>query len=82
MNSTKKYWFPAKRHGWGWGIRSTWQGWLVLLLYTVSIASLVALYPPDSNGRVFCGIIGLSIALVVTCWLKGEPPRWRWGNDA
>ena len=81
MNSTKKYWFPAKRYGWGWGIPSIWQGWLVLLLYTASIASLAALYPPASNGRIFfSGIIGLSIALVVICWLKGEPPRWRWGK--
>jgi sugar phosphate permease len=81
MNSTKKYWFPAKQYGWGWGIPSTWQGWLVLLSYTAGIAFVAALYPPDSNGRIFFpGIIGLSIALIVICWIKGEPPRWRWGK--
>ena len=21
-----RYWFPAKRYGWGWGPPSTWQG--------------------------------------------------------
>jgi hypothetical protein len=44
MQTERKYWFPAKRYGWGWGIPSSWQGWLVF-------------------------------------WLKGEPPRWRWGGD-
>lgn len=24
------YWFPAKRYGWGWGLPSSWQGWVVL----------------------------------------------------
>jgi len=23
----------------------------------------------------------LSLLLVGICWLKGEPPRWRWGGD-
>jgi hypothetical protein len=23
----------------------------------------------------------LTVALVAVCWLKGEPPRWRWGDD-
>src|SRR6266702_3273794 len=30
MQSDGKYWFPAKRYGYGWGIPTTWQGWLVL----------------------------------------------------
>ncbi len=21
-----------------------------------------------------------TLALVFVCWLKGEPPRWRWGD--
>jgi hypothetical protein len=25
-----RYWFPAKRYGWGWGLPVTWQGWAVL----------------------------------------------------
>lgn len=81
MNSTKKYWFPAKRYGWGWGIPSTWQGWLVLLCYIAGVAFFSTLYPPDSNRTVFVtGIIGLSIAFILICWVKGEPPRWRWGK--
>jgi hypothetical protein len=25
-------------------------------------------------------VIGLTVALVVTCWLTGEPPGWRSGD--
>ena len=25
--------------------------------------------------------IGLVVLLLLVCWLKGEPPRWRWGGD-
>jgi hypothetical protein len=25
-------------------------------------------------------VIGLTVALIGTCWLTGEPPRWRWGD--
>jgi hypothetical protein len=28
-----KYWFPAKRYGWGWGFPVTWQGWLALAVF-------------------------------------------------
>ncbi len=33
MQTEPKYWFPAKRYGWGWGIPNTWQGWLVLAVF-------------------------------------------------
>jgi hypothetical protein len=23
----------------------------------------------------------LSVVLIGVCWLTGEPPRWRWGDD-
>jgi len=26
-------------------------------------------------------VVILSLALFVVCWIKGEPPRWRWGDD-
>ena len=28
-----RYWFPAKRYGWGWGPPATWQGWAVLAAF-------------------------------------------------
>jgi hypothetical protein len=23
----------------------------------------------------------LTLLLLTICWIKGEPPRWRWGKD-
>ena len=23
----------------------------------------------------------ITLALLIICWKKGEPPRWRWGGD-
>jgi hypothetical protein len=82
MNSAKKYWFPAKRYGWGWGLPSTRQGWLVLIAYIVSVGLLAGLALPGFHPIVFgAGTLGLSGVLVAICWLTGEPPRWRWGSD-
>jgi hypothetical protein len=25
-------------------------------------------------------VLGLTTLLIGICWLKGEPPRWRWGD--
>jgi hypothetical protein len=33
MQTERKYWFPAKRYGWGWGIPCSWRGWLVLAAF-------------------------------------------------
>ena len=33
MDRERRYWFPAKRFGWGWGPPATWQGWCVLLVF-------------------------------------------------
>jgi hypothetical protein len=32
MPDPPRYWFPAKTYGWGWGLPSTWEGWLVLVV--------------------------------------------------
>jgi hypothetical protein len=31
--SKSKYWLPAKRYGWGWGVPCAWQGWCVLIAH-------------------------------------------------
>ena len=80
MESDAKYWFPAKRYGWGWGLPITWQGWLVLAAFVVLIAAGAILFPPRLAAYLIYDA-ALSIGLVMVCWLKGEPPRWRWGKD-
>jgi hypothetical protein len=76
-----KYWFPAKRYGWGWGIPSSWQGWLVMVLFVALLVLGTVLLPPRSNiGAFLLYVVILSAALIAVCWVKGEPPRWRWGG--
>lgn len=76
----KRYWFPAKRYGWGWGVPSTWQGWVTMAVWLVLIA-IDAIFVAERNLFLFQAIaIGLSIILIAICCWKGEPPRWRWGS--
>ena len=77
-----KYWFPAKRYGWGWGPPSSWQGWAVLAAYFGLVVVDVLLFRPDRELHLFIAVAAfLTVLLVVVCWLKGEPPRWRWGKE-
>ena len=81
MNTKPRYWFPAKTYGWGWGLPSTWQGWLVFTLFHVLLFGAIPLIHP---GRHVLGFIlyvaGLSAVLLVICWRTGEPTHWRWGK--
>jgi len=81
MQTDKKYWFPAKRYGWGWGIPVTWQGWLVLALYAILLVAGVLLFPPHiETARFVVYVVVCSTLFTIVCWWKGEPPRWRWGG--
>lgn len=82
MTSEKaRYWFPAKRYGWGWGVPSCWQGWVVLIGYLVlSFAGLLLLRPPTQVLPYALYQAALTSAFITICWKKGEPPRWRWGD--
>jgi uncharacterized membrane protein YhaH (DUF805 family) len=82
MPATRNYWFPAKRYGWGWGPPRTWQGWVVLALYVAAMALIVMRVPPTSNIALFMLLVTAATAvMVLVCWLTGEPPSWRWGDD-
>jgi len=82
MNGEKKYWFPAKTFGWGWGLPQTWQGWVVFLVYLLAVAAGLFLFPPERRMVAFQAWVWTwTGALVFICWKTGEPPgRWRWGR--
>jgi hypothetical protein len=73
-------WFPAKKYGWGWGPPTCWQGWVVMIIWLISLTAGGFLLMPDVVHFIAWTIL-LSIALTIICYLKGEKPRWRSGND-
>jgi hypothetical protein len=80
VNETPRYWFHAKRYGWGWGMPATWEGWAVLIAWLAAITAVGIFVAPRSILWFYVSVIGLVAALVVICWRTGEPPRWRWGD--
>jgi hypothetical protein len=82
MKEPKRYWFPAKRYGWGWGVPNTWQGWAVLAIYFLLLVGGIVVYIPAQRQLAFVVFAQvITAALIGICWLTGEPPRWRWGDD-
>ena len=45
----KDIWFPAKKYGFGWGLPVRWQGWIVLLIYTMLIAAGIVFIDYSEN---------------------------------
>lgn len=81
MAEDPDYWFPAKRYGWGWGLPRTWQGWIVMAVFLALVALGVFLFPPaDDKASFILYTVFLVVLLTAVCYLKGEPPRWRWGG--
>ena len=81
MSDSKTYWFPAKRYGWGWGLPSSWQGWVVLATFIGLLGVGFGVFPPNKELALYLAYVALLSALLIAiCWLKGEPPRWRWGT--
>ena len=80
MASEPRYWFPSKRYGWGWGLPSGWQGWVVMAIFAVLVLAGAFMLLPTYGSFVFVVYTAfLCLALVAVCWVKGEPPTWRWG---
>jgi uncharacterized membrane protein YhaH (DUF805 family) len=76
--------FKAKTYGWGW-TPATWQGWMVILIYTAAIggSAFVFLRPSPNSHRwiwYFSAIAVETGLLIVICYNTGEKPRWRWGT--
>lgn len=73
-----RYWFPAKRYGWGWSFPATWQGWAVLVGYLVLIlGGIPVIHARLGNVAYLVCLVALTALLVAICRLKGEPVRWR-----
>jgi hypothetical protein len=81
-NKVKNIWFPAQKYGWGWGIPCSWQGWVVLFGFIAIVIALSYIFDPEKHFLLFCLSIGLASGLLILiCYLKGEKPKWRWGES-
>ena len=81
MSTERKYWFPAKRYGWGWGAPTCWQGWLVVMLFVGLLVAGSFIFPPDLERHSYLVYVFVLFGLLIgVCWFTGEPPRWRWGK--
>lgn len=81
MTNNGAYWFPAKRYGWGWGPPTTWQGWVVLVVWIAAfIVGTIRLHH-EHTALVLGYGLAMTFLLIAICYWKGEPPKWRWGES-
>jgi len=82
MQDNRSYWFPAKRVGWGWGLPTVWQGWVVMAIFAAMVvAGAVYFLPRHAQLQFVAYSASLCVLLVGVCWLKGEPSCWRDGSE-
>ena len=78
-NTLPTYWFPAKRYGWGWGLPIAWQGWVVFAIWIAAVIAIGIGVAPRHPAVFFVLMTIMTVLIIAICWMKGEPPRWRWG---
>lgn len=78
MATTSRYWFPAKRHGWGWGLPRTWQGWAVLGAYVFATLAPAVFLPGRLAELTLAVVLVATPVLIWVCFKKGEPPHRQW----
>jgi len=76
-----QYWYGAKRYGWGWGPPTSWHGWVVLLLIIAALSIAAPFLVPYHIWIYLAYVAALVAVQVLICYLKGPPPRWRWGES-
>jgi hypothetical protein len=77
VNGEPRYWFAAKRSGWGWGTPRTWEGWVVYGgWFTLFLGGLAALGLRRQPLAHVVFVVTMVVLLIGVCYLKGEPsPR-------
>jgi len=81
LSDNRKYWFRAKRSGWGWGLPSSWQGWIVLVGYMLLVFSGITIIDTKVTMAGNLGNLAgylvytalLSVIFIFICWRTGEP---------
>lgn len=71
----KRYWFTAKKFGWGW-TPSSIEGWAVMALYLIALLGLIFIYrgqfeDPPIDFYINLGLI--TALLIYIAWRNAEP---------
>src|SRR4029078_11983755 len=80
-----RYWFRAKRYGFGW-TPSGWRGWAAVAVWAAVFGALIAGASIAAAASAVLAAAFAGLAVVVTAllawvtWRRGEPARWRWGR--
>lgn len=54
----------------------------MLAAFAALAAAGFFMFPASERpGALFAYFVVLTAVLIWICWLKGEPPRWRWGDE-
>src|SRR5258708_22000818 len=76
MSNKQTYWFPAKRYGWGWGLPSSWQGWVVLAAFIGLLGDGFLIFQPNKElGPLLAYVALRTSVLIAISSLKAQPPR-------
>jgi hypothetical protein len=82
MSEKSRYWYAPKRYGWGWGAPTSWHGWIVLVLLIIAIVVPAHWFIRHGHLRIYLTYVWLLAGVqLLICYLKGPPPRWRWGDS-
>lgn len=84
-DNPKRYWFKRKLFGWGW-TPATIEGWAMTFVFCGLI--VVNFFRIDSHSHSVSDTLinfvpqtlFLLFLLGVICYIKGERPKWQWGN--
>ena len=69
---TNRYWFPAKKYGWGWGFPQRWEGWVVMGAFLAAVIADGVLFA-GRQWVIYFILIAAAVGLMVAiCWWKGS----------
>lgn len=84
-HKTKPLWFKRKLYGWGW-TPATWEGWAVTIIYVILLLAFGFTLDETSPLKevIFTFILPLillTITFIRIAYMRGESPRWQWGEE-
>lgn len=66
-----RYWFRRKRHGWGWSLPATWEGWVAYAVHLTVVVVAALLLP---LGLSLAALVVATGVLIAVAYRHGEPP--------